>query len=189
MKAKRIKIDVSVIFVLFFCIIFIYQYVDGAINIITRNKLEENGNKVLVTVTDAEYVTGGENDYYQYTMKYEYNGQHYTYIDSSDHDWEVGEQLTMYVDPNEPEKLHLHKDSMYLSFLMLALGIGSMYLSDKFQFLKRNIMTLISVAEIFIIVTGIALKHIPLVIVGIILILLTSLFMHVLKKKKEKVFI
>ena len=179
---EKIKIDFSVIFVLFFCIIFIYQYVDGAINIITRNKLEENGNKVLVTVTDAEYVTGGENDYYQYTMKYEYNGQHYTYIDSSDHDLEVGEQLTMYVDPNEPEKLHLHKDSIYLSFLTLALAIGSMYLSDKFQFLKQNIKILILVAEFFVIVTGFALKHIPLVTVGIILILMTSFFMLRLKR-------
>ena len=185
-KKRKFRIDFSVILVLFFCVLFIYQYVDGVINIATRNKLEESGYKVLVTVTDAEYVTGGENDYYLYTMEYEYNGKDYSYVDSSDRDLELGEQLTMYVDPNEPEKLNLPKDSMYLSFIVLGMAIGSMYLSDKFKFLKRKMWFLVPGLEVFMIITGVVLKHTPVIVVGFILVLLTFVFWLWLKKIKKQ---
>jgi len=184
-KENRFHIDVGIIMVLFFFACFMYLFVDGAINIVTRNKLEENGHKVLATVTDIEHVTGGENDYYLYTLEYEYNGQNYRYVDSSDHDLELGEQLIMYVDPNEPEKLHLHKDNMYLSFVLLIFVIGSMYLSDKFRFFKRNIWTLIPCLEMFMIITGLVLKHTPIIVVGIILFLLTAVLLFWLKKQRN----
>ena len=186
-KENKFRIDIGVVMVLFFCACFVYLFVDGAINIVTRNKLEENGHKVMVTVTDMEHVTGGENDYYLYTMEYEYNGQDYSYTDSSDHDLELGQQMTMYVDPNEPEKLHLHKDSIYLSFLLLIFVIGSMYFSDKFKFFKRNIRTIILCLEVFMIITGLVLKHTPLVVIGIILFLLTAGFLLWLKKQRNRV--
>ncbi|MBR3934012.1 MAG: DUF3592 domain-containing protein [Clostridia bacterium] len=186
-KGNRIHIDIGIVLVLFFCVCFIYLFVDGAINIVTRNKLEKNGCKVLVTVTDMEHVTGGENDYYLYTMEYEYNGKDYTYTDSSDHDLELGQQMTMYVDPNEPEKLYLQKDSIYLSFLLLIFAIGSMYFSDKFRFFKRNMPTLVLCLEGLIIITGLVLKQVPIAVVGIILTIVTGCILIWLKKRKNTV--
>ena len=99
----------------------VWMLVSGWNNLAIRRELRETGIPVTVTVTDKERVSGGENDYYDYTFTYTVEGTTYTVVDSPDHSYDVGDTFQEYVDPQHPEKLVLISDNLSGFFLLMGM--------------------------------------------------------------------
>lgn len=161
----------------------IMTYVSGWENASKINYLKENGQKVLVTVTDIEWVDNGENDTAHYTFSYEVNGKNYSYYDSSDRDFQVGEQFSIYVDPNQPDEFVLPKQSMFFSFLLFLLSVSYLLIfSNSF---KRIIPYAYIGEGCVMIITGILLQRPGMVVLSLIFVVIVMLLWRIIRKKRS----
>lgn len=161
----------------------IMAYVSGWKNASKINDLKENGQKVLVTVTDVEWVDNGENNTAYYSFSYEANGKSYSHRDSSDRSLQVGEQFSAYVDPNQPDEFVLPRQSMFFSFLLFLFSVSFLLIfSDSF---KRIIPYAYIGEGCVMIITGILLQRPVMVVLSLIFVLLVLLLWRIIRKKRS----
>ncbi len=169
----------------FFLLVSIHLYFSGYKTTAARNKLEQTGIPVVITVVDKEYVDSFENSYYNYTFSYEVDGKTYTFVDSPDRDYGLGYQFKEFVDPTQPKKLILASSDLFFSFMLLSFAIGSLFLSGSLRWLLKNLICpIILVWDIAIIITGIALRASGYIIVGSLFLALTLSIWLVFQLKK-----
>ena len=161
----------------------IMEYVSGWENASKINYLKENGQKVLVTVTDVEWVDNGENDTAYYSFSYEVNGNSYSYRDTSDSSLQVGEQFSVYVDPNQPDEFVLPKQSMFASFLLFLLSISFPLIFSK-SF--KKIIPYAYIGEgCVMIITGILLQRPVMVVLSLIFVVIVMILWRIIRKKQS----
>ena len=169
----------------FFFLISVYMFVTGYINIATRNELRQTGTQVEISVVNKEY--DAVREYYDYTFCYTIDGKEYTFVDSPDRDYDIGDTFEEYIDPEQPQILVLSSSNMAFAFMLLVFSVGSLFISDKFWWLRKYLAYIIVIWASVMAIVGIILDSFAFTITGsVILIVTTIVWLRLLPKKDRK---
>lgn len=175
---------VAIAFAVFFFLASVYTFITGYTNIAARNELQQTGILVDISVIDEEYDAVGE--HYYYTFSYEVGGEEYTFVDSPDRDYDVGDTFKEYINPAQPQVLVLSSSNMYFAFMFLAFSVGSLFLSKKFWWLGKYLPYIMMLWEAAMIAVGIAMDRIDFTITGSLLLAVTLLIWFIVQVKKHR---
>lgn len=175
----------AIAFAVFFFLVSVYTFITGYINIATRNNLKQTGTRVEVSVVDKEYAAGHE--YYDYTFSYTIDGKEYTFVDSPDRDYDIGDTFEEYIDPEHPQILVLSSSNMAFAFMLFGFSVGSLFLSEKFLWLGKYLAYIIMIWAAAMVTIGIVLDALGFTITGsVILIVTTIIWLRIHRKKHRK---
>ena len=178
------RFALGIVFIAFFFICTVYLFITGWINIAARNELKDTGVQVDVTVVQKEYDSFGE--YYDYTFSYSLDGERYSFKDSPDRDYDVGDTFTEYIHPDNPQVLTLSSSNMAFSFLFFWFAVGSLLLSKAHKWLKKHLLHILLGWEAAMITVGLLLRASAFTVIGTLLLITTLLIWLYRYKKKHQ---
>lgn len=175
----------AIVFAVFFFLVSVYTFITGYINIATRNELQHTGTRVKISVVDKEY--DAVREYYDYTFSYTIDGEKYTFVDSPDRDYDIGDTFEESIDPEKPQILVLSSSNMIFAFMFFGFSVGSLFFSDKFWWLRKYLAYIIMIWAVAMVTIGIVLDTPGFTITGsAILIVTTIIWLRIRRKKNRK---
>lgn len=168
------------------CVIFlvgaVWLFISSCSSASLNIYLSEHGADVQVAVDSID--SEG-----RYTFAYLYNDTVLYFTEHASQSYRIGETFMMRLNPSDPHLIFPAAPQFFLSFLLLALSAGSLFLCKKLRFLVRYLPLVLAAAALIALVSGLLLPYAGLLITGLIFLLLAvsaTVLLRYLKKHKAK---